>query len=82
VQHDHRVIVGVHHAGHRICGLGYFMYVAERGQACADIEELPDACLACEEPYRPAEKRPVIPRAYRRAWYHLEQFLGCLPHAS
>ncbi len=60
VRHDDRVDIGVDHPGPRVGVLGDLVHVPLSGNAGADIEELADADLA-QEPYRPAEERPVGP---------------------
>ncbi len=57
-----RVIVHVNHAGPQRDLPGHLVHVPGRGNARADVDELPYPRLARQEPHRPLHERPVRPR--------------------
>ncbi len=57
-EHD-GVVVHINDSAGRVDPLGDLMGVVDRGQSCADVQELPDARLAGEEPHGAREELPV-----------------------
>lgn len=57
-----RVVVNVDHPGVRHSLLDDLVHIAHSGQARAEVDELPDLGLGGQEPHRPLEERPALPR--------------------
>src|SRR6185437_5457273 len=77
-EHD-RVVVHVDDAAFRRDGLGDLVEVARRGDAGADVEELPDPGFPGQVADRTPEERPVRPRGEGHLRPELERLLGGFP---
>jgi hypothetical protein len=67
VRQHRRVIVDVDDPARRVHPLRDLVHIPGRGQAAADVEELPDARLGRQETYRAGEELPILPRHGPRA---------------
>ncbi len=77
-----RVVVHIHDPGVRRDRLGNLVRIVRRRNACPDVEELPDAGLACQVPNRPGEEGPVRLDPETQSGSGREYALGCLPVSS